>query len=132
LVALIAGAGAVAAALLIPADDRTRQTGVTDTKVAGEPGFTVIGDGDEPSASPSPKPEEIVPVGRVAVGSASDSEEVGGSSITAVNGEFAESSEGEDEIEAELEAEEEEEEQEQKEREERQERHEDRDRDHGD
>jgi hypothetical protein len=108
LVALIAGAAAVSAAIFIPSDDarRERSTNVG----ADQPAFTVI-DGDEkakasaaPTASPAP-----ARIGSSEGGTTPVSDRgTGGSSIDVTNGEFAESSDGEDELEAEREAEEEE------------------------
>lgn len=121
LVALIAAAGAVMGAILIPRDGRSRDTERLTNPVSGEPSFTVIDADDakkKPSASASPAPAGTGSTTRSGSGGSATgaTRPTRGTSTHVTSGEFAESSDGEDELEAEREEEEEEAEQEAKER----------------
>ena len=120
LVALVAAAGAVTGAILIPRGERSRDKERLTNPVSGQPSFTVIDDGKtgkKPSASATPAPAGTGSATRSGSGGGTTSatRPNRGTSTHVTSGEFAESSDGEDELEAEQEEEEEEAEQEAKE-----------------
>jgi hypothetical protein len=120
--ALIVGGGTVTAAILYPRPDRAHETAATASPKPKAHVASMSGDEDEVTASP----DAVVAGQRSGTVAPAGGGGSGRSVVNAVNGEFAESSEGEDQLEAEqqaqeaeLEAEQESDEQRQKDREDR-------------